>query len=191
MILGPSLLALPFNPWLTFFLLLGAFVYVFLYTLYFKPRTLLNIVIGGAAGSAAVLSGSAAVGAWNDPGAVGPALLLFLWTPIHFWSLAIVYRDDYARSNTPMLPVHTSPRVAALWVLLHTAPTALAAMMLAAHDALGWLYFAPVLLATVDLLIRNIRLVKTPDAKLAFSLFKVSNSYLALIMVMIVVDALI
>jgi len=191
MILVPSLLVLPFNPWLTFFLLLGAFIYVFLYTLYLKPRTLLNIVIGGAAGSAAVLSGSAAVGAWNDPGAVVLALLLFLWTPTHFWSLAIVYRDDYARSNTPMLPVQTTPRAAALWVLLHTAPTALAAVMLAAHDALGWLYFVPVLLATIDLLVRNIRLVKTPDAKLAFSLFKVSNIYLAIIMVMIAIDALI
>ena len=62
MILVPSLAVLPFNPALTFFLLLGAAIYVFLYTLYLKPRTLLNIVIGGAAGSAAVLSGSAAVG---------------------------------------------------------------------------------------------------------------------------------
>ena len=93
MILLPSLAVLPFNPALTFFLLLGAVIYVGLYTLWLKPRTLLNIVLGGAAGSAAVLSGSAAAGAWNDPGAVTLALLVFLWTPCHFWSLAIVYQE--------------------------------------------------------------------------------------------------
>jgi len=81
MILVPSLVVLPFNPALGFFLLLGAAIYVGIYTIWLKPRTLLNIVIGGAAGSAAVLSGSAAVGAWNDPGAVVLALLVFLWTP--------------------------------------------------------------------------------------------------------------
>ncbi len=59
-------------------------IYVGVYTLLLKPRTLVNIVIGGAAGSAAVLSGSAAVGAWNDPGALVLAVLLFAWTPTHF-----------------------------------------------------------------------------------------------------------
>ena len=94
LILLPSLAVLPFNRPLTFFLLLGAFIYVGIYTIWLKPRTLLNIVIGGAAGSAAVLSGSAAVGSWNNPGALILSLLLFLWTPLHFWSLALLYRDD-------------------------------------------------------------------------------------------------
>ena len=81
LILVPSMAVYPFNPPLTFFLLLGAFIYVFIYTIWLKPRTLLNIVIGGAAGSAAVLSGSAAAGYWNHPGALILSLLLFLWTP--------------------------------------------------------------------------------------------------------------
>jgi protoheme IX farnesyltransferase len=191
MILLPSFAVLPFNPALTFFLLLGAVIYVGVYTLYLKPRTLLNIVIGGAAGSAAVLSGSAAAGSWNDPGAVVLALLLFLWTPSHFWSLAIVYRDDYARSDTPMLPVQTDTRNAAFWVLVHTAPTALAALMLAAHPTLGWLYFIPVSVATGVLISRNVRLIVQPGPKLAFSLFKMSNLYLALVMLMIGVDVLV
>jgi len=189
MVLLSALLALPFNPMLTFFLLLGAFIYVGLYTLYLKPRTLLNIVIGGAAGSAAVLSGSAAAGHWNDPGALILALLLFVWTPTHFWSLAIVHRTDYARSSTPMLPVQTTDRVAALWVLLHTAATVFAAVALVFQPTLGWIYAAPVGLASLDLLIRNIRLVRTPTPKLAFSLFKVSNIYLTVVMLMIGLDA--
>jgi protoheme IX farnesyltransferase len=191
MILGPSLAVLPFNPALAFFLLLGAIIYVGIYTLWLKPRTLLNIVIGGAAGSAAVLSGSAAAGHWNDPGALVLALMLFLWTPTHFWSLAIVYRDDYARGGFPMLPAQTTPRQAAAWVLAHTLPTALAALLLEAHPALGWLYFVPVGLATVDLIAHNIRLLVEPTAKRAFALFKISNLYLALVLLLICADAVV
>jgi protoheme IX farnesyltransferase len=77
LVLVPVLVVLPFNRPLAFFLLLGAFIYVGIYTIWLKPRTLLNIVIGGAAGSAAVLSGSAAAGAWNDVGALVLAAILF------------------------------------------------------------------------------------------------------------------
>lgn len=190
MILLPSLAVLPFNPALTFFLLLGAVIYVVLYTLWLKPRTPLNIVLGGVAGSAAVLSGSAAAGDWNDAGAVTLALLVFLWTPAHFWSLAIVYRDDYRRGGLPMLPAQTGLRHAAYWVLLHTVATALAALMLTGHHKLGWLYLLPVTAATIDLLARNVWLLVQPGAKAALSLFKASNLYLALILLMTCLDTL-
>ncbi len=191
MILGPALAVLPFNPALALFLLLGAVIYVGIYTLWLKPRTLLNIVIGGAAGSAAVLSGSAAVGAWNNPGAVALALLVFLWTPTHFWSLAIVYRNDYQQSGMPMLPTQAGPRASAGWVALHTAATAFAALMLAGQPALGWIYFIPVAAATFDLMVRNVRLLMRPEGKQALSLFKASNLYLALILLMICVAPLV
>jgi protoheme IX farnesyltransferase len=191
MILVPSLAVLPFNPALAFFLLLGAIIYVGVYTVWLKPRSLLNIVIGGAAGSAAVLSGSAAAGAWNEPAALALALMLFVWTPTHFWSLAITYRADYARGGFPMLPAQTSPRWAAFWVLIHTIPTALGALLLVGHPALGWLYFVPVALATVDMVARNLRLLAEPSAKRAFSLFKASNLFLALVLLLICVDALV
>ncbi len=191
MILVPSLAVLPSNPALTFFLLLGAAIYVGIYTIWLKPRTLLNIVIGGAAGSAAVLSGSAAAGMWNHPAAVVLALLVFLWTPTHFWSLAIVYRNDYARSNTPMLPVQTSLRQASFWVLLHTVATAFAALVLVIHPALGWLYLIPIGLATADIIMRNVKLLLQPSAKLALSLFKASNVYLTLVVLLACLDTLI
>ena len=190
MILLPALAVWPFNPALTFFLLLGAIIYVGIYTIWLKPRTLLNIVVGGAAGSAAVLSGSAAVGTWNAPEAIVLALLLFAWTPTHFWSLAIVYRSDYIRCDIPMLPARTSIRQAAFWVLLHTTATALAALMLAAHPALGWFYLVPVGIATVDLIARNIRLLARPGTKPALALFKASNLYLALVLFTACVDIL-
>lgn len=180
-----------FNRWLAFWLAAGAFIYVVVYTIWLKPRTPLNIVIGGAAGSAAVLSGAAATGRWDAPAALVLAMLVFLWTPTHFWSLAIVYRNDYARSDTPMLPVMVSPRQAAFWVFLHTAATAFAALALAFDPALGWIYAIPVGLATADLLWRNVRLLRTPTPKLARSLFIASNLYLTVVLVMACVAPLI
>lgn len=180
-----------FNRWLAFWLAAGAFIYVVVYTIWLKPRTPLNIVIGGAAGSAAVLSGAAAAGRWDAPAALVLAMLVFLWTPTHFWSLAIVYRNDYARSDTPMLPVMVSPRQAAFWVLLHTAATAFAALALAFDPALGWIYAVPVGLATADLLWRNVRLLRAPTPRLARSLFIASNLYLTVVLVMACVAPLI
>ena len=131
MVILPPLIALPFNPALAFFLCLGAFIYVGLYTLFLKPRTLLNIVIGGAAGSAAVMSGGAAAGNWQDPAVITLALLVFLWTPSHFWSLAILYKEDYTKADVPMLPVKTTLKQASWWVLLHTGAAGFVALLLA------------------------------------------------------------
>jgi protoheme IX farnesyltransferase len=191
MIVGPALIVLPFNPPLAFFLLLGAAIYLAVYTAWLKPRTPLNIVIGGAAGSAAVLSGSAAAGNWHDTGALLLALLVFLWTPTHFWSLAITCREDYARGHFPMLPVQVPPRAAACWVLLHTAGTALAALALATRPALGWPYLVTVGLATLYLLVHSIRLVAAPSGERAHVLFIASNLYLAVALLMVCVGVLV
>ncbi len=191
MILLPSLAVLPFNPALATFLLLGAAIYIGVYTVWLKPRTPLNIVIGGAAGSAAVLSGSAAAGNWAEPGALVLAALVFLWTPTHFWSLAIAYRDDYARGGFPMLPVQITPRAAAWWVLLHASGAALAALALATHPSLGWLYLLPTGLVTSGLLVLSIRLIAKPSQPRALALFHTSNLYLAVVMLMICVNTLV
>jgi heme o synthase len=189
LILVPSLGLLPFNPALSFYLALGAFIYVAIYTIWLKPRTLLNIVIGGAAGSAAVMSGGAAVGAASDPAVITLALLVFLWTPSHFWSLAILYKDDYKRADVPMLPVHTSLRAAAWWVFLHTGGTILAALLLGLTPALGWAYILPVLGASVDLTWRNVRLIADPTPRNARSLFIASNVYLTVVILALLVSA--
>ncbi|MCB8926623.1 MAG: protoheme IX farnesyltransferase [Ardenticatenaceae bacterium] len=185
LVLLPSLAVLPFKPALTFFLILGALIYVGIYTIWLKPRTLLNIVIGGAAGSAAVLSGSAAVGNWSDTGALVLSLLLFLWTPFHFWSLALLYRDEYAHSDVPMLPVHTTPRQAAWWVMSHTLPTGLGGLLLVLLPSLGWVYLIPVAWVTADLFWRNARLIQSPSPKNARGLFMSSNIYLLVLLLAI------
>lgn len=189
LILIPSLAVYSFNPALTFWLLAGAFIYVVIYTIWLKPRTLLNVVIGGAAGSAAVLSGSAAAGMWNAPGALVLALILFLWSPFHFWSLALLYRNDYARADFPMLPAKTSPRGAAAWIMVHAVPAGIAGVALAALPFLGWSYLIPVLLVTIDLIWRAIKLLSDPSPRNARKLFISSNIYLLVLLVAICVGS--
>lgn len=178
-------IALPFNRPLAFFLGLGALIYVSVYTIWLKPRTPLNIVVGGTAGSCAVLSGGAAAGNWTQPAVLGLALLVLAWTPIHFWSLALAYRDDYARANVPMLPVVADNRTSAWWIALHAGATALVALLLGADPALGWLYLVPTGLATLWLGWHVVQLVLMPGRTRAFTLFKVSNMYLGLVLLAI------
>ncbi len=185
LILVPVLFVLPSNPALAFFLLIGAVIYVAVYTIWLKPRSVINIVIGGAAGSAAVLSGGATVGAWQDPGVLMLALLLFVWTPTHFWSLAMLYRQDYQQANIPMLPARTSMRASALWILIHTAVTGLAAVALGVVSGLGWLYLLPVGLLTAVWLWRNVQMVVDPTSLQARSLFMLSNIYLMVVLILI------
>jgi heme o synthase len=191
MILVPVLAVLPSHPALAVFLLLGAAIYLGVYSLWLKPRSLLNVVVGGAAGSAAVLSGSAVAGVWHDPGALLLALVVFLWTPTHFWSLAIAYRDDYAQGGFPMLPVQSTPRAAAGWILLHTSGAGVAALALAVHPLLGWPYGLVAGLATVGLLVLNLRLLAQPTRPRALVLFHASNLYLATVVLAICAKALV
>lgn len=196
-----TLIALPFNPALAFFVALGAVIYVGVYTMWLKPRTLTNIVIGGVAGSCAVLSGSAAVGnvswqgaPWNgvaEPGALLLALLVFAWTPTHFWSLALACRDDYSRAGVPMLPVQTTPRQAAGWILLHTVLTGLIALALVTQRTLGPVYLVTATLASIWLWWRSIRLVLKPERQPALAVFIASNAYLGLILLAATAETLI
>jgi protoheme IX farnesyltransferase len=179
------------NPALAIWLAVGAFIYVGVYTIWLKPRSVLNVVIGGAAGSAAVISGGAAVGHWSDPGVIVLSLLLFAWSPTHFWSLALAYRADYERAHVPMLPVVVSPRRAVFWMLAHAAATALFGLLLALDGALGWLYLVPVSAATLWLLWESGRLIIAYTGAQAMRVFKVSNMYLSLVLLAICVAVLV
>lgn len=188
LVIAPVLAALPFNRPLAFFLAAGAFIYVVIYTIWLKPRTVLNIVIGGAAGSAAVLSGAAAAGHWADSGALMLSVILFLWTPFHFWSLAILYREEYKRVDVPMLPVQTTPQKAAWWVMAHTVPTGILGLLMVMLPGLGWFFILPVSIVTIDLFYRNVQLVRKPTPRNARKLFMSSNYYLLVLLLAICVD---
>jgi protoheme IX farnesyltransferase len=118
---------------------LGAFTYGVVYTVWLKRRTWWNIVVGGLAGSFAVLAGAAAVSPVPGPEALALAAVLFLWTPPHFWSLAIVCREDYAAAGVPMLPVVVGDARAAR-AILASAALLVAASLVPAALGLGWIY---------------------------------------------------
>jgi heme o synthase len=189
MILAPVLAVLPTNPALAFFLTLGALIYVVIYTIWLKPRTPLNIVIGGAAGSAAVFAGGAAANAWSEPSVIALAILLFFWTPIHFWALALVYRDDYARASIPMLPVTSTPRASAAWGLAHGVGAGIAGLGMAFLPHLGPLYAIPVAIMTALLLWQSAALVVEPSKRRAYRVFHTSNFYLFVVLVAAIAGA--
>ncbi|NDJ34370.1 MAG: protoheme IX farnesyltransferase [Chloroflexi bacterium] len=186
MIVVPVMLIVPFNAPMAFYLFAGAAIYIGVYTIWLKPRSVLNIVIGGAAGSAAVMTGGAAVGAASDPGVIILALLVFLWTPAHFWALALYYKDDYAAAQTPMLPVIASEGQTAWWIFIHAAGTAFATLVLAAHPALGLFYLIPVALVTLFMLGWGMRLIRTPSRQHAIRLFVATNVFLLMVFVLII-----
>ena len=134
-----------------------------------------------------MISGGAAAGAWNEPGVLVLSLLVFAWTPTHFWSLAMAYRKDYAEAGFPMLPVNVTPVQAARWVGLHTLTTGLAALVLGFHPALGWGYLVPVGLLTLQFLRLTLALLREPTGKVALGLFKFSNIYLGLVLLILII----
>jgi heme o synthase len=165
--------------------------YVFVYTLWLKPRTVQNIVIGGAAGAVPALVGWAAVR--NGLGA--PAWLLFaivfFWTPAHFWALAMKYRDDYAAGGFPMFPVVygielTTRRIAAY----ATITVALTFAMTLTNDV-GRFYAVSVFVLGALFVTRAFALVREPSPKRAIQFFGWSNVYLMLVFVAVAVDALV
>lgn len=128
--------AVALNLLTAFSIFLGGLTYVVVYTLWLKRRSSWNIVIGGFAGSAPVLAGSAAaVGSWTF-GALALALLVFLWTPPHFWSLALLLREDYSRAGLPMLPRMDDPRYSGKVVVVSAALLVPAALVL--FGAVAW-----------------------------------------------------
>jgi protoheme IX farnesyltransferase len=160
---------------------LGAFVYGVVYTVWLKRRTVLNIVIGGLAGSFAVLAGAATV----DPGLGAVPLLfaltLFLWTPPHFWSLAMGVQDDYAAAGVPMLPVVVGDK-AASWIILGHTVALVTASLLPAFFGIGSLYVAAAALGGGFFLWKSVALVRDPTRKAAMANFHASLVQLSLLL---------
>jgi protoheme IX farnesyltransferase len=170
--------------------------YVVVYTLILKRRSKQNIVIGGAAGAVPVLVGWAAV--TNSLGWT-PVLLflvIFLWTPPHFWALAVRYRDDYQAANVPMMPVVASLRRTTLEILIYSVILWALTLLIGSSAHLGWIYAisATVLGAMFSLyalrLYRHARTDKADVAE-AMKLFHFSITYLSALFILMAVDVLV
>jgi protoheme IX farnesyltransferase len=171
------------------FVFLGAFFYGVVYTVWLKRRTWWNIVVGGLAGSFAVLAGASTVA----PGDVGPvaaslAWVLFLWTPPHFWSLAIAYQDDYRAAGIPMLPVVKGDRAASGAVFGGTV-VLVASSLLPAAFGLGPVYAVAAIAGGVLFLRAAARLRAAPSRATAMASFHASLAQLTLILLGVIADA--
>jgi heme o synthase len=155
------------------YVFLGAFTYGVVYTVWLKRRTWWNIVVGGLAGSFAVLAGAAAVSPAPGPEALALAAVLFLWTPPHFWSLAIACRDDYAAARVPMLPVVVGNARAAR-AIFASAALLVAASIVPSFFDLGIVYFAAALAGGLFFLLRCRALVQRPGRETARAAFLAS-----------------
>ncbi|ELY27600.1 heme synthase [Haloferax volcanii DS2] len=164
--------------------------YSVVYTLILKPNTVQNTVIGGAAGALPALIGWVAVTGDVGLGGVVLAVVIFMWTPAHFYNLALAYKDDYARGGFPMMPVvrgETETRKHILWWL---GATLVAAAGLAVMDALGVVYLVTSILFGGAFLYFVVRLHYERDDTAAFRAFHASNAYLGMLLLAIVVDTL-
>lgn len=188
LVAGVGLALATFNWMVATHLFLGVFVYGIVYTVWLKRRTWVNIVIGGAAGSFAVLAGAAAVdpSIWLLPWL--QALTLFLWTPSHFWALAIVLKDDYQRANVPMLPCVMGDARTAKYILVNSAMLVASSLLPVAFGELGVVYGVGAGGAGAWLLWQNWRLFKTPTKAMARVNFFVSMQYLMALFLAVVLD---
>ncbi|MBO6519588.1 MAG: protoheme IX farnesyltransferase [Rhodospirillales bacterium] len=169
------------NPLVGLYLFLGAVTYGVVYTVWLKPRTPWNIVIGGLSGTFAVLAGSAAIAPVPGPLPVIMAMVLFLWTPPHFWSLAAALEKDYASAHVPMLPVVLGIERGARVIFAHTV-VLVAISLLPGLFGYGPVYMVPAALGGGYFLYRAWHFVKTPQPGMAMRAFFASLAQLILVL---------
>jgi len=168
--------------------LAGAFTYVVVYTYWLKRRTPLNIVIGGAAGAVPPLVGWAAVTGHVGLPAAFMFAIIFLWTPPHFWALAILAKREYANAGVPMLPVVRGDRETARQILLYTLLLVGISILPFADRTFGWVYLTGALVLGAEFVLLAVRLVRDTSPPAARRLFLYSLAYLALLFLVIGLD---
>ena len=174
---------------LTMWLTLATFVgYAVIYTIVLKPATPQNIVIGGASGAMPPVLGWAAVTGNVAPEALLLFLIIFAWTPPHFWSLALYRRDDYARAKLPMLPVTHGARYTQLMIVLYTLVLIAVTLLPYAIRMSGALYLAAALVLGAIFLSYAIALYRRYSDRLARATFRFSIAYLAALFTALLLD---
>lgn len=173
------------------FVLAGAVVYAFIYTWWLKRRSPLNIVVGGLAGSCAVLAGWSAVTTVLSPAPFIMALILFLWTPGHFWSFALVHQENYRKAGVPMLPLVAGSRATARYITLHTAALVAASIALYFYSQLGPAYLIGAVACGAVFLACNIWMWLRPAGKVAWTNYKLSGLYLLGLLVFMLLGAVV
>ena len=176
------------NPVSAFFIALGIFSYVIIYTVWLKRLNTSNIVIGGIAGRAAAWAGwSAATGSMDLLGFL-VGFLVFVWTPSHFWCLAMKIKDEYAQANIPMLPVVIGMQRTSKYILGNTLILLPYSLILPAFG-MGIVYTTIAAVSGGLMLAYHYKLTKTPTSEFAWKAYKVTAPYLTIIFVAVALDA--
>jgi protoheme IX farnesyltransferase len=185
---GMAILLLWVNP-LSAWLTLASFVgYAFIYTGYLKHATPQNIVIGGLSGAMPPLLGWAAVTGTIDGGALILVLIIFAWTPPHFWALAIHRKDEYAKSGVPMLPVTHGEHVTKVHIIIYTLMLVVVSVFPFFSGMSGLLYLISALALGAGFIVWSGLLMFKPKPSTAMDTFRYSILYLALLFIALVVD---
>jgi protoheme IX farnesyltransferase len=171
--------------------LAGLLGYVCVYTLWLKPLTPQNIVIGGAAGAVPPLVGWAAATGSLAPEALFPFGIVFLWTPPHFWALSLLIKDDYARTGVPMLPVVKGEAATRRQILAYTLVLVAFTLLPVATGFLGAIYAASAVVLGAAFTVLALRLLRHPSRAAALRLYLSSLAYLALLFCAMAVDRVI
>ncbi len=189
LLLSVAAAALATNLTAALYIFLGAFTYGVVYTVWLKRRTWLNIVIGGLAGSFAVMAGAAAVGAELEPAPLILAMVLFLWTPPHFWALAFACKKDYAAAGVPMLPVVVGDSLSTRTILAHAIAVVLLSVVPFWYG-MSWIYLSCAVLGGGYFLLASLRLVLQPTVPQAWRTFAASIVQLGLLLTGAIFDNL-
>ncbi len=187
-VMATALFVLFVNPLSAYLSLGAALFYVFVYTMWLKRSSTSNIVIGGAAGAAPALVGWAAVA--NEVSAASLVMfgIVFLWTPPHFWALAMKYHDDYAAARVPMLPVVRSISYTTMNILIYTVALFAMALALAPVAQLGLIYMVSAAIAGGVFIATAVNLRRRPSDKSAMRVFHWSITYLTIVFVAMAID---
>lgn len=186
--LGLLILYVFVNP-LTMWLTLGTFVgYAVIYTVFLKPATPLNIVIGGASGAMPPILGWAAVNNVVSPESLILFLIIFAWTPPHFWALALYRREEYAKVGMPMLPVTHGEMFTRLHILLYTIILFAVALMPYGHGMSGLIYLVSSIILNVGFMLYAVALYRQYSDALAMRTFRYSIIYLMCLFAALLVD---
>lgn len=174
--------------------LLGAVSYVFLYTIYLKPRTKWNIVIGGVAGIFPALAGYAAGAGYVGWPGLFIGLLVFLWTPPHFWGLSLKYKEDYARTGIPMLPVLLNEKQVINWIVYSSIPLFVFSLLPFVFPFLGTfnvLYYVVALALALAFVVVDVQMLRHPSSDTGFRAFLISLPYLFVLFGVMIVSSII
>ena len=174
----------------TLYLFAGIFTYGIVYTVWLKRRTWMNIVIGGLSGSFAILVGSAATGNTFAPAPLILSIVLFLWTPPHFWALAISFKDEYAKADIPMLPVVYGDKVTSQAIFWHTLVLVILSWSLFFYG-MSWIYLFFAVFGGGYFLYCSALLLKEQTRALARKTFFSSIIHLGLLLLGAMFDAMI